>query len=242
MIQVNTINAISEKWGRYYQPLRVRMVLQANSRMVNYHPLQLDGLLARAVVEQATEGRGLPDAQDGYWLPLPLEMLWQSADGYPLWAASTFYPVGSNVEDTYVRHKRNSEGAMHSHKKLTTRNGPWMERRLPTPVRVCTTYEARAIGNLEAVADLLKHFVYVGKLRLARVDGIEVTAADYSDSEIVMDGMTLIKTIPAEAQLLKLWPEAPVLVGWTPPQWKPSLFRLGWSAGTRNPVDWFAAV
>lgn len=242
MIEVEAINAIAETWGRNYQPLRVRLILQANSWMVNYHPLQLDGLLARAAVERATEGRGLPDAEDGYWLPLPLKQLWQSAEGYPLWAASTFYPVGPSVEDTYVRHKRNSEGAMHSHKKLTTRNGPWMERRLPTPVRVCTTYEARAIGNLESIAELLKDFVYIGKLRLARVVKIEVEAAEYSDSEIVMDGATLIKAIPAEARLLKLWPAAPTLVGWTPPHWKPSLFRLGWPAGTRNPADWFTAM
>ena len=242
MIEVEAINTIAETWGQDYQPLCVRLMLHANSRMVNYHPLQLDGLLSRAVVERATEGRGLPDAEDGYWLPLPLKQLWQSAEGYPLWAASTFYPVGPSVEDTYVRHKRNSDGAMHSHKKLTTRNGPWMERRLPTPVRVCTTYEARGIGNLEAVAELLNNFVYVGKLRLARVGEIEVKAAEYSEADIIIAGMTLIKTIPAEAQLLKLWPAAPALVGWTPPHWKPSLFRLGWPAGTRNPVDWFAAV
>lgn len=41
-------------------------------------PEKLDGLLARAVVEIATGGRLLSDQKDGYWIPLPLKMLWQS--------------------------------------------------------------------------------------------------------------------------------------------------------------------
>ena len=40
MINVAAINAIAETWGLDYQPLRVRLMLRANSRMVNYHPLQ----------------------------------------------------------------------------------------------------------------------------------------------------------------------------------------------------------
>jgi len=211
---------------------------------VSYDPIHLDGLLARAVVECATKGRLLPDREEGYWIPLPLKMLWQEPlTGYPLWAASVLYPVGPHVGDVYVRHKRNSEGWMHDKPRLVTRNGPWMERRLPTPTCVCDVYETRCIGNRDAVRMLLETFTHIGKLRLGRMNDVEVTAADFCDREIYLDGASLLKPMPAAANLLPLWPDSPSLVGWTPPFWKPSLFRPGWRAGTVNePVDWFAAV
>jgi len=213
-----------------YEPLRVTFNLAPNSHMVSYDQIHFDGLLARALVERATEGHLIPDCEKGYWIPLPLKMLWRSEAGFPLWAASILYPVGPNVEDTYIRHKRNSDGSMHNKANLTTRNGPWMERRMPTPTRVCNTYEARCIGNKELVQSFLANFTHIGKLRLARVRGVTVDSTAYTDEEIWQSESKLLRPMPAATELL--WPSAPSLCGWTPPYWKPSLFMLGWRVGT----------
>lgn len=244
MIHTKELDAFTRRFAECpLEPLRVTFHLRPGGRVVNYDPIHLDGLLARAVVAIATEGRLLADQEKGYWIPLPLKMLWRSPEGYPLWAASTLYPVGPAEQDTYVRHKRNSEGWMHKKKKLVTRSGPWMERRLPTPIEVCDRYEGRCVGNREAVKNLLEDFSHLGKLRLGRIDRVEVEPADFEGTDTYLDGTTLIRPLPAEAGLLKMWPGKPSLVGWTPPFWKPSLFRPGWRAGTRGEVvDWFAAT
>jgi hypothetical protein len=215
-----------------YEPLRITVNLVPNSRIVNYDPIHLDGLLARAVVDIAAEGRGLQDQEDGYWIPLPLQMLWQNSQGFPLWAASTLYPAAPHVEDVYIRHKRNSGGWLHDKSKLTTKAGPWMERRIPTPTQVCDVYEARCIGNREYVQELLNNFTHIGKLRLGRISAIAVETCDYSIHDIIEREGILIKAMPAQADLVP-WYENPSLVGWTPPHWKPSLFAMGWRVGTK---------
>lgn len=218
-----------------YEPLRITFNLQPNSRIVNYDPIHLDGLLARAVVTHATEGRLLCDSENGYWLPLPLKMLWRNDDGFPLWAASTLYPVGEHTDDITVRHKRNSDGHLHNKPKLKTRAGPWMERRMPTPVTVCDAYEAVCIGNRELVVGLLDMFTHIGKLRLGRIVGVRVEPVDSMD--VLWRDDALIRPVPAAAGLID-WLEKPSLIGWTPPHWKPSLFLPGWRVGTRI-IDFF---
>ena len=54
-----------------------------------YHMPELDGLLARVVVDEATRGRGLPDSAEPYFIPLPLEKLWTCPTTFaPLWNAT----------------------------------------------------------------------------------------------------------------------------------------------------------
>jgi hypothetical protein len=244
MIHLPELDAFTKRFAQCnYEPLRITIRLLPNSRLVSYDPIHLDGLLARAVVELATRGRLLADSEEGYWIPLPLKMLWQSSDGYPLWAATVLYPVAPNVGDIYVRHKRNSGGWLHNKPKLTTRNGPWMERRLPTPITVCDTWEARCVGNLDAVKNLLDVFTHIGKLRLGRVRSVTVEPFNYTDDDILHDGTKLLRPIPAQSALIALV-ERPSLIGWTPPFWKPSLFRLGWRVNTvfEKEVDYFGTV
>ena len=229
MISIPELNTLTVQFAQLHtEPLRVTIHLQPNSRIVNYDPIHLDGLLARAVVERATEGRLLADSEDGYWIPLPLEMLWQSNEGYPLWASTVLYPVADTIDDIYIRHKRNSGGEFHDKKKLQTRNGPWMERRIPTPTQVCNTYEALCIGNADAVRGLLSEFTHIGKLRLARVNSVTVEPIDKFS---LWSNGTLMRPVPIASGVMALT-ERPSLVGWTPPQWKPSLFSLGWPTGT----------
>ena len=231
MIYLPELDAFTATFAQCHtEPLRIAFNLQPNSRVVRYDPIHLDGLLARAVVERATKGRLLADSEEGYWLPLPLKMLWQSGDGYPLWASTVLYPKADTIDDIYVRQKRNSEGNLHNKKKLKTRAGPWMPRRIPTPTQVCSTYEARCIGNLEIVRELLSGFTHIGKLRLARVNSVMVEPVGnfslWRDDE-------LMRPVPALSGKVVIATERPSLVGWTPPHWKPSLFLPGYQAGTR---------
>ena len=229
MIHLSELNTLTTQFAQCHtEPLRVTIHLQPNSRIVNYDPVHLDGLLARAVVERATEGRLLADSEDGYWIPLPLDMLWQSGEGYPLWASTVLYSTTDTIDDIYVRHKRNSGGEFHDKKKLVTRAGPWMERRIPTPTLVCDTLEALCIGNAECVKSLLVGFTHIGKLRLARVNTITVEPIDAFS---LWRNGRLMRPMPIASGVIALT-ERPSLVGWTPPQWKPSLFSLGWPTGT----------
>lgn len=234
MRHIDELDACTAKFSEGpFNPLRITVNLHKNSRIVSYDPIHLDGLLARAVVEIATQGRLLADCEDGYWIPLPLKMLWRDRRGFPMWAASVLYPTGIAVQDTYVRHKRNSGGEMHNKQKLITKTGSWMERRIPTPVQVCDQYEARCIGHLETVQDLLDYFTHIGKLRLGRVKNVQVEIVDFSEADICIKDDRLIKPVPMASDLVNMIQEAPFLVGWTPPHWKPSLFMPGWKAGMK---------
>lgn len=212
------------------ESLRITFILEPNARMVSYDPISLDGLLARAVVERATKGCLLSNQEDGYWIPLPLAALWHCERGFPLWAASVLYPVSDRADDIDIYHKRNSGGGLHNKKKLKTRAGPWMQRRIPYPIRVCDKYEARCIGNAETIKDLLSDFTHIGKKRRARLLDVIVEPAGSAWTDLLARDGQLIKAVPAASNLIQL-DDAPSLVGWTPPAWKPGLLLPGWRVG-----------
>lgn len=61
-------------------PLSVTAELVPGGRVVSYDPINLDNLLARRVLEEATGGDGLlPDTRNVYALPVPLAVLWTSS-------------------------------------------------------------------------------------------------------------------------------------------------------------------
>jgi len=235
MIRLPELDAFNDLTKLDFEPLTVTLQLEQNARMVSYDPLKLDGLLAFAVVQRATSGRGLQNQEGGYWIPLPLKQLWNDERGFPLWASSVFYPVADCADDVSIYHKRNSDGSMHNRKKLKTRAGPWMPRRIPYPVKVCERYEARCVGNTEAIAHFLNtdNFTHIGKKRMARVVDIIVERARFSERDVLVRDGVLIKAIPQVANLVDIQ-DAPSLVGWTPPHWKPGLFLPGWRVGQKK--------
>ncbi len=220
------------------EPLRIVIRLRPNSHIACYDPLNLDNLLARAVVDEATLGAGLPNTPEAYDLPVPLKCLWRSEDGYPLWAATPFRPVGDVVSDVAYWHKRAQPGSWTGTRTgtfgITSTAGRWMERRVPMPTQLCALWEATAIGNPEAIAQLLAAFGWVGKRRTKGFgEVLDWRIEPLSAFALEREGL-LTRPMPAEAVgLLGATPEdEPAPVGWTPPQWKPSLFRPGWWTGT----------
>lgn len=248
--------ARAQQKAKPVEPLMVRLTLRHGSPLVSYDPVNLDNLLAFAVVQEATQGLGVGNPPEGFvgWrIRLPLGRAWESEEGLPLWASTVFWPVPSDgtsaVGDVLYWHKRMPKGIWSAGNKgklsLNGSTGRWMERRTPVPITVCDTWEARCVGDAAEVERLLGTCVsFVGKKRavgLGEVARWEVqplpwpVAGDDGLSGILVQAGVLQRPIPVEvAGYLGLsLEESPTRIGWTPPQWNPKLFSPGWHAGTR---------
>ncbi len=221
------------------EPLCITLELVPGSRIAGYDPVNLDNLLARAVVDEATGGHGLPATPEAYRLPVPLRCLWRSPEGLPLWAATPFFPVGDHVADVAYWHKRAQTGEFTCTKTgrfaIRSTQGRWMERRVPLPTTVCDRWQAWCIGDAGEISRLLTSLTHVGKKRSTGFGEVRRWRIESAPSfDLVRDGQ-LTRAMPAAAlsELLPGYqiPEEPAPVGWTPPQWKPSLFAPGWWPG-----------
>lgn len=224
-----------------HEPLRVALWLKLSQRMAQYDALHLDNLLARMVVEDATEGKLLPEERDAYLLPTPLECAWRDSCGLPLWKATAFRAIDGTSDVTYW-HKRLQPGNMTRTKSGTfsvrPTKGRWMERRMPLPTIVADHWEAECVGNRAEVERLLARAAWVGKRRTSGFGEVDRWTVESCEAfSFVADGR-LLTDFPAMAiDALAGWMpgEPPGIVGWTPPQWKTSLFAPGWRTGT--PVE-----
>ncbi len=234
MIALPVLESLSKAYAVLsFEPLAVTAVLR--QAMIFYDPLYLDNLLARCVLESGQGDAILENTPEPYHFPLPLEKLWTADNGCPLWAASVFTPDGEVITDTAYLHKRTGKFEF-SEKQPKSTVGRWMDRRIPYQARQSTTarWTAYCVGNAEEIAALLHNVRFLGKRR--NVGYGEVAHFDIQPwggkpiDTLVRDGR-LIHAVPADCGLVSA-DSAPVLVGWTPPQWKPSLFSPGWPVGT----------
>lgn len=232
-----------------FEPLTVTAVIAKNTHIVNYDPMHLDSILSRVVVDMAMgNGRGLPNSNEGYWLPVPLKAAWFSEDGFPLWCASTFLPVRETIDDVTYRHKRTLSGKWSKGPTIRPSQGRWKERRIPVPTMVCDRLEARVIGNAEWLERLLRRVKFIGKNRsigMGEVNHFEIEPATWTEQEIFQNDGRIIRNIPSAAsETIGIpWLQNPTLVAWTPPYWKRSLCSIGWRTGaTIDPllrIDYF---
>ncbi len=221
-------------------PLRVVCQLVPGGRLAGYDPLNLDNLLARLVVDEATAGLGLPTSAEPYRLPVPLACLWQEPrSGLPLWAATQFRPAAAHVKDVSYWHKRVQSGLWTGTARgtftIAPQHGRWMERRVPLPTIVSDVWEAEAIGDPHEVARLLAGARFIGKRRTNGFGEVRRWTVEPLDEFRLVGAGRLLRPLPAAAVKLlgEQMPEGePAPVGWTPPQWKPDLFRPGWWAAT----------
>lgn len=224
------------------EPLRVTAVLRANAQVAHYDYPHLENVLAWAVVQEATTGRGLPPREGAaYRLPLPLRPLWRSPDGWPLWASTPLLPIGDQATDVIYWHKRLFPGRWSGGKRgkfvPNPTAGRWMERRTPLPTILCRHWQATCIGNAAEIARLLSAVTHLGKKRgigLGEVEQWQIESA--AEFTLVREGL-LLRPLP-QAAWGELLPgeeepdEIPTPVGWTPPQWLPGLWLDGWREGT----------
>lgn len=203
-----------------------------NSELVVYDLLHLDSLLSSAVLIEATRGRGITDENKVYYIPLPVECLWTSDCGLPLWATSSFLPMGSEHRSTLIMHKRHKYPAR-------SRTGRWMDTRIPKPTAITSSgwWRARCYGDCNEVARLLNRVHAVGKHRhdgCGRVKEWRVEFADFEPLDTIVHGGKLIRPVPELAiEHLSIEPGGnSALMGWTQPYWKPRNFNYAWAAGT----------
>jgi len=241
--------------SRNLEPLQVTVVYKQGASRVNYNPQSLDNLLASQVVRQAGLD-GLPDNPDCYDIPLPLKCLWRNSEGWPLWAASYFWPESETFQWSMVQHKRSIKGEWskgRGKKKslaLNRASGKHKEKRMPIPAETSVTgrYTATAIGNFDAVCELLENVTQLSGRRgigMGEIGHFEVSIVETVD--VLVIGNKLARAIPAEAvsvlpQYVRIVDNYVPSVGWTPPQWKPTLFSSGWFAGVSVEVEYFAAA
>lgn len=220
-------------------PFRVTAELRNPVVIARDRP-NLDNLLARAVVEEATHFTGLPLSDEPYRLPIPLVPLWVAPDGCPLWAATAFVPADDSIHDAIYWHKRQPAG-----RQILTRSGRWAptstdgrhrERQGIHDATVCAFWSADALGDIEEAGRLLAGIVGFGKRRAIGFGAVrEWRLEPTATFSLIADG-TLLRPVPEAARHL-FTGARPVdtpdpLIGWTPPQWKRSLWAAGWPAGT----------
>lgn len=221
-------------------PLRVTMIPRSGGRLIQYDPPAIDGLLAWAVVHEATKGCGLPSLpadSPPYLLPLPLQCLWTSPEGLPLWAATPLSPV-DGITDSVWETKRPQSGRFTRTKSgrfsLTPQTGRWRERMTPRPAVAATEWIGYCEGDPAEVARLLEMVRAVGKRRAAGFGEVAEWRLEEVSTFELLSGSRLTRSVPAEAAevLLGTYPLAPaVRIAWTPPYWMHTIYLPGWPTG-----------
>lgn len=232
------------------EPLRISLVLRRGSRLAGYDPMNLDNLLASCVVNEATGWRGLPNSEEPYILPIPVKRLWEAPNGCPLWATTVFRPLGQAVGDVAYWHKRHGEmghftGTKRGTFAIRSTSGRWMDRRVPLPTQIADCWVAECEGNALEIGRLLEPVVHVGKRRSIGFGEVDYWLIEPIERFDLMADGKLTRPLPGLAVHLLdgMMPEgAPSPVGWTPPEWKPSLFAPGWWSGTPITRDWYASA
>lgn len=219
-----------------FQPLVITATLKQS--LIMYDPVYLDNLLARAVIESARVNTFEMDKSLSYELPVPLKRLWTSANGFPLWAASVFMPVGKIIRDTFYMHKRLGRFEF-SEKQPKSNVGRWMDRRVPKPAVQSETkqWQAFCVGNADEIMSLLPLIRLLGKHRNighGEIAEWDVSVWDGDEIQTIAQDRKLIHAVPqgAEIDLGLQFDDPASLIGWTCPQWKPDIFSLGWRVGT----------
>lgn len=208
------------------------ITLHLKSPAALYDPLHLDGLLAKAVVENALQGEPLPTSGEPYWLPLPLKQAWTADTGLPLWHSTDFYPLETDTVESAFWHKRTIDPAFlpkaRSGKPMNIRptQGPLKEYRIPLPLHSCLKWRASFEGDANAVATLLKNFSSIGKKRSQGYGLVK---------EWQIQPIKQFSFFKAEHEPMRPVPtaylsELPLLdiafSAWTPPYWSPVGFLL----------------
>lgn len=223
------------------RPIRIVLRLLQGVPMAVYDPIGIDSLLARAVVNEATDNAGLANVPLPYDLPVPLHCLWRDAHwGLPLWAATPLMPSGRAVKDVVYWHRRAQPGTLSGTKSGTlnimTTGGRWLEVRRPMPTEIADEWVAEAVGNPDEVARLLGGITHVGKHRATGFGAVRDWHVEALDAfSLTRDGV-LTRPLPEEA-LPALLPgstieDAPAPVPWTSPYWGRAMMLPGWVTGT----------
>lgn len=216
-----------------YQSCQVRVTL--SQPIGGYDPIHLDGLLQSAVVLDALEGIPLERSSTPYTIPLPLEVLWRSPDGLPLYQCSSLLPVGRVKSSIFTWTKKNEESVSRfaARKKDGTEwqpdngSGQHKEYCMPLPVKSSTSLIGYAVGDLEEISRLLKLLPALGKKTawgLGSIANVAINPCSRVSRFCFVREQRLLRPVPVVAcQDLGLAVTGePQFAGYTPPYWLPA--------------------
>lgn len=178
----------------------------------------LDGILSAAALSTHPVASAYDQAAV---VPLPLDLVWVSPQGRPLWACTPLMPVGQGMVSREYWHKRYPSHRSDYGDKLNanTSAGRWREYRVPLQAHQIERLQALAIGNIGAIEGLLAAVTHIGKkgsMGYGRVARWSVTTGSHS-----LDDVLALRPVPT-AYYGDRVPDGKQIAlqrGWTPPYW-----------------------
>lgn len=198
--------------------------------------VHLDSLLAWAVVNSLPYPP--PPEPEAYCsiIPVPLELLWVSSAGLPLWAASELLPGAETLRSQEYWHKRypGHRAELGTRVAASPVAGRYKEQRRPVQVVRTERLEAVCIGHRETIERMLSLVSHVGKKVAAGYGRVEwrVIPLGWTHDETVHHILDA-RPVPVEyytgnreydpwfdgVDLVGLDRPFTALAGWTPPYW-----------------------
>lgn len=181
--------------------------------------LNAAALLAWAKAEDMTLP---PPKEQPAPIDLPIACLWRDNDGWPLWAATDFYPIGQTAVHRQWLHRRYPahRAELASKLKVNLAAGPYKERRIPVQATVCDTWRAVVLAEDEdEVKRLIARVPALGARTAAGFGAVHAwrIEAVEADKDFVLDR----RTVPVASGLRTGTPKR---LPWTPPYWHASLW------------------
>jgi CRISPR type IV-associated protein Csf3 len=177
----------------------------------------LDSILAFAAL---TNHPVASDYDQAAVIPLPLDLVWVSPQGLPLWACSPLMPVGDGLATREYWHKRYPSHRADFGDKLNavTSAGRWKEYRVPVHAQQIDRLHALAIGHAEEIEALLAVVTHIGKkgsMGYGRVARWSVTPAAHTLADVLA-----LRPVPV-AYYEGQQPVGALALnrGWTAPYW-----------------------
>jgi len=178
---------------------------------------------------------------EGLIFPLPIELIWQSPEGLPLWATSDLRPVGKFhpfIEYTHKRHPRDRVWLC-ERPNAQTSTGRWAERRTAIPLIATKSLAALAIGHRETAMDLIRRLTHVSKAAsigrgLVRHWQVE-TMLNMSLEEAKA---IILRSRPVPIGALSEMPSIPDGAAIAPRGWTPPVWKTDWHHPCLLPPDW----
>lgn len=200
-------------------------------------PVHLDALLQSALVRDALQGETLEPSTARYEIPVPLEVLWRSDDGGPLYHCSDLLPEGKVQPAHFTWTKKNDPSVSFFSTRRKDGNqwqpddgaGPNKAYCRSMPLRQVSCLLGYAVGDPDEIQRLLSLLTGIGKKHawgLGTFAQIRVDPCDLPHRYCFVRGGQLLRPLPlAACQALGLTASGEEgdaqLIGWTPPYWLP---------------------
>lgn len=218
-------HALAERYAALAaEPLLIRARLGTPYAPAVDGRLHLDSILSYANVTAFPFPPAWGDAPAV--IPLPIECLWESPAGLPLWACSDLYPTGAAHASTEYWHKRYPQQRIQdlcAKPNAPTTRGRYKEYRIPVGVVMPenATVVALCLGHADSIRTLLDHVQFIGKKPAqgkGRVLQWEVEPLVLSVEETLATILQR-RAVPHAFQPVKPGERMSLRSGWTPPYW-----------------------